>query len=64
MRFQKIQITVGIFMKNKKPDCVTIDETFLEELIETRQKTGVLISIQLEHLIKGYTIRKAKVKTI
>jgi hypothetical protein len=48
----------------KKSIYFTSDDCNLGELLEIRQRTGVPISIQLELLIKGYTIRKAKVKTI
>ena len=43
-------------MKNKKPVCYTIDESFLEELIETRKKTGVSISTQLENIVNSFSI--------
>ena len=47
----------------KRQVCFRIDEETVQEMEETREKTGVPVSTQIELRLKGYTIIKNSVST-
>ena len=46
-------------MGKKKQVCFTVDEEIVKEMEETRDRTGVPVSTQIELRLKGYEIRKS-----